>query len=335
MAWALGVVGVAVSGLGAFLHARAFYFGWLAALSVWIGWPLGSLSLLLIHRLTGGRWGDALRPYLRAGTATLPLLLPAILPVLIGLPVLYAWARPEQAPHLANSFYLNVPFFLGRGAAYLILWLGLAAFALFTSPANTRVAAIGLPLLALTFTFAIIDLTMSLDPAFNSSVYGMLQGAGAVLFALSLAVVPAAWTAKRDAVADLGKLLLALVVLWAYLDFMQFLIVWESNLSHDAGWYQARMSGGWAWAFTAQAAFHFALPFGLLIVPGIQRNRAAMAAIAVLLAFMAALRGWWTVLPAGQRPVGWIELACMCGMLGCGAGLAASLGRTQLVQRHV
>ncbi len=83
-----------------------------------------------------------------------------------------------------------MPFFYGRGVAYLVVWFVLAALTLFTTPATRASRPIGLPLLALTFTFAAIDLTMSLDPAFNSSIYGLLQGTSAVLLALSVAGDP-------------------------------------------------------------------------------------------------------------------------------------------------
>lgn len=86
--------------------------------------------LLLIYALTGGRWGYAIRPQLVAGTSTLLLLLPAIVPLLVVLPTLYPWARPDAAVHVDNRFYLNLPFFLGRGVAYLIVWLGLAGLIL-------------------------------------------------------------------------------------------------------------------------------------------------------------------------------------------------------------
>ena len=88
------------------------------------------MGLLLIHALTGGRWGYAIRPQLVAGMSTLLLLLPALIPLLIVLPTLYPWARPDAAAHLANRFYLNLPFFLGRGIVYLIVWFGLAGLIL-------------------------------------------------------------------------------------------------------------------------------------------------------------------------------------------------------------
>lgn len=313
---------------------RVILFGWLAALALWIGWPLGSMALLLIHRLTGGRWGDALRPALRAATATLPLLLPALLPVLLFPGVLYPWARPGEAAHLTNGFYLNLPFWYGRWAVYAVLWLGLAALTLLTPPTETRVAAAGLPLLALSFTFAAADLTQSLDPLFNSSVYGFMQGSAAVLFALSLAVLAAARRAEDAAILDLARLLLTLVMLWAYLDFMQFVIVWESNLSYDAGWYVRRTQGGWGAVYAALAIFHFALPFFLLIVPSIQRSRRAVAGIAVLLAAAAALRAWWIVLPAMQSGFGIASVGCL--LLFAAAGWAATrFAARHMVGRHV
>ena len=137
-------------------------------------WPLGCLALLLVHALTGGRWGETLRPHLMMGIATLPLLLPAMVPLLCVLPQLYPWLRPADADALANRFYLNAPFSIGRWLVYLIVWFGLGALALRAvrrggpSPA---LAVIGLGLLGVTVTFAAIDATMSLDPHFNSSAY--------------------------------------------------------------------------------------------------------------------------------------------------------------------
>jgi len=93
LAWLIGCLGLPLALLGWLLKPEAFAYAWLAALSAWIGWPLGCLALLLTHALTGGRWGNAIRPYLLIGIRTLPLLLPAIVPLLFVLPKLYPWLR--------------------------------------------------------------------------------------------------------------------------------------------------------------------------------------------------------------------------------------------------
>ena len=251
-----GLVGLLVAGIGWLFDATGFYGGWLAALTLLGAWPLGSMAALMTHSLTGGRWGEALRPALRLGVCTLPLLLPAVLPLAAGLPLLYPWARPDAAQHFGNIFYLNVPFFAGRAVAYLVVWFVLGWLVLRAGDL-ARIAPAGLFLLAVTTTFAAIDTTMSLDPHFTSSIYGMINAAGMGLLALSMAVLLTAGGTAEAVQADFGKLLLALVVLWAYLDFMQLLIIWQSNLAVEA----PLVSRPLAWAVGSIAHRHRHRPF--------------------------------------------------------------------------
>ena len=159
VAWILGGVGLLASILGWILAPRLFPYAWLAALIFWIGWPLGSMALLLIHSISGGRWGYAIRPQLAMGVMTLPLVLPAVLPLLFELHMLYPWARPDSAAELGNTAYLNVPFVCGRAVLFLLIWLGLAALILRAlgrnepDPGLYRLAPLGLILLMLTVTF--------------------------------------------------------------------------------------------------------------------------------------------------------------------------------------
>ncbi len=319
MTWGVGLIGLALAILGWFLDAPRFNAGWLAAVVLLSAWPLGSLALLLVHSLTGGRWGEAVRPALVTGVCTLPLLLPALAPLVFGLTDLYVWARPDS--HLGNHFYLNVPFFALRGAVYLIVWFGLGGLVL-RGNHLARIAPAGLFLLAVTTTFASIDTTMSLDPHFTSSIHGMISAASMALLALCMAVLLSAAEMTPGSRADLGKLLLALVILWIYLDFMQLLIVWQSDLARDAPWYLAHYGGAWGGLCVAIVAGHFVLPFALLLSPRMQRSRRVIVGVAALLVAMEALRAWWTVLPSLGRQVGWIDVACMAGVGGLGIGFA-------------
>jgi hypothetical protein len=329
-AWIAGAIGIAGAIVGWIFVPQTFAHAWLAALTVFVGWPLGCMGLLFTHALTGGRWGDAIRPQLLAGLATLPLVVPALLP-LVGLAsALYPWMRPEVEAHLTNQFYLNVPFFIGRIAIYLIVWFGLAALTLralrrdAAGVALARMAPAGLILLALTGTYAMIDATMSLDPRFASSVYGMVEIATMGLFALSVSILAAAVALPpaRDSLQELGRLTLGLVVLWAYLDFVQLLIVWQSNLPDEAPWYLIRLTGGWGLVTAAVVAAHFLLPFFALLFPQVQRSRAGIAAVAAFLVLGSILRGWWLVVPASGRAFGLIDVAAMVGLLGIAAAFA-------------
>lgn len=337
-AWGAGVAGLVGCGAAGLLAPGQLPFAWLAAVTCLLAWPLGSLALLYLHALTGGRWGLAIRPQLAAGVATLPLLLLALLPLPFVAPALYPWLQPQVAAHLPNRFYLNAPFFYGRAALYLLIWLLLAAVALRAlrrpdpQPALARAAPAALILLCLTVTFAAIDATLSLEPHFKSSIYGMLVCSEAVLFALSIAVLGVACTAQPGAEVNrvLGRLLLALVALWAYLDFMQFLIVWNSDLPDEAGWYLKRLRGEWAPIAIGVAVLHFALPLLALLWPAVQRSRRAIGAIAALLVVLEIPRAWWCVIPAAGRGLAWPDGAAMLALAGLAAGLALRAGR-----RHV
>src|SRR5580698_10433825 len=124
LAWMLGGVGLVGTALGFGTEPSQFPHAWLAAFTAWLGWPLGCLGLLLVHALTGGRWGYTLRPELTAGARSVWLAVPAAVPWIFTMPRLYVWARPGVAAHLPNGFYLNQPFFFGRLALYLVAWLG-------------------------------------------------------------------------------------------------------------------------------------------------------------------------------------------------------------------
>ncbi len=329
-----GGVGLVLSGLGWVLDSGRFYGGWLAAVTLLGAWSVGSMTLLLVHPLTGGRWGDVLRPALRTGVCVLPLLPLAVLPLLAGLRRLYPWARPDQ--HFGNHFYLNQPFFEARGVAYLVLWLGLG-WLILRGRDLARIAPAGLIVLALTTTFAAIDSTMSLDPRFVSSIYGMIAAAGAVLLALSAAVLLTANEVAPPVREDFGKLLLALVVLWIYLDFMQLLIVWQSDLAAEVPWYLDRSRGFWGAVRLIIAAGHFVLPFFLLLSPRLQRSCPVVTGVAGLLVAMEVLRAWWTVLPSLGFSIGWIDVACMVGLGGIGIWFALWAAERPLLAeaRHV
>lgn len=337
-AFVLAAIGLAASIIGWISLPGEFPHAWLAALSCWLAWALGSLGLVLIHALTGGRWGHLVRRPLAASIATLPLLLPLLVPVLAAGRRLYPWMEPGVAAHLGNGLYLNTTFFYIRTAVYAGVWLALGAAVLRalrgaeTERRLARLAPGGLILLALTVTFASIDYTLSLEPAFSSSVYGWLACSEALLFALSVALIGPCLTAAPDAAAvrPLARLLLGLTVLWAYLDFMQLLIVWNSDLPREAAWYAPRLTGFWGGLAAGVALGHFALPFVALIWAPVQRSARVVAGVAAVLVLAELPRVWWIVIPAAGRGLDWIDAAAMLGVLGLAGGIALrALNRTR------
>jgi hypothetical protein len=328
---------------GAILDERAFFPAWLAAVVFWLGLPLGAVTLVLVHDLTGGRWMATARPVLEAAAATMPLATIAFLPVLAGLGHLYAWSRPE-ATGLGNAFYLNDSFFILRYAVYAVIWNGFALWALAAprrgalgvASSLSWVSAVGLLLLAFSVTFAAIDWILSTEPHFWSSIFGMIVGAGAfntslalVLVALALrppaAVAPVAY---RDHLADLAAILLATTIFWAYTEYCQFLIIWEENLRSEIVWYLRRMAGGWQATLYALAGAGFFIPFFVLVWTPSKRNRAIVGGIGALIALAQLVHVWWMILPEfRQTGFTWLDVAAVLAL--GGLAMLAFLTRLQ------
>jgi hypothetical protein len=298
----------------------------------------------MLQYITGGMWGAVLRRILESSTRTLPLLMVLFIPLLFGVTWLYQWAQPAtvaQDPILQHKqLYLNVPFFLVRAAIYFAVWSVLIWFLNRWSirqdaeptPALARrleyLSRGGLLLYTLTMTFASIDWVMSLEPHWFSTIYGILFIGGQVLAAFAFAIPVAALLAERTAYGDvisadqfhdLGKLLLAFVMLWAYFAFSQFLIIWSGNLPEETPWYLSRLRGGWEWVGIAVIVFHFALPFVVLLSRDIKRNARRLAWVAYGVMAMRAVDLFWLVSPAFAHEgigVHWLDLTTLVGVGG-------------------
>ncbi|MGX2040421.1 hypothetical protein ACWJKU_09860 [Methylocaldum sp. MU1018] len=293
---------------------EAFFRSYLPACLFWIGLPLGSLALLMIHRLTGGGWGAFIRPVLETSAGTLPVNAVLFLPLAFGLARLYVWAKPGwPAPAVSGgqAAYLRPGSFLIREAAVFLLWLGLAAALAYRRgrPADAglnRRSALGLIVYGLTVTVFGIDWIMSLEPRWTSTNFGFLSAVNPMLAALAFAVMARCLLtpAGRDTVGtsaslfqDLGGLLLAFVLLWSYLAFQEYLTVWSENLPDKAIWYVQRLNAGWRpWSW-AVAAVCGALPFALLLSRRLKRNPKRLIWAAALVLAGDALHVYWLVLP--------------------------------------
>jgi hypothetical protein len=356
-------IGIAACALGAVLDPGQLLRSYLVAYVFWTGCALGCLAILMINYLTGGTWGAAIRRLLEAGAGTLPLLALGFLPLAAGVGRLYAWARPDVVAHdprIAHvQPFLNVPFFLARAVLYFAAWVAIARtlrrWSLGRDAApdpglERRLELLsrgGLVLLGLTMTFAAIDWTMSLEPHWASTIYGVVFMGGSVLTAFALVIVVAARLADEPdlaraltpgAVHDLGNLLLAFLMLWAYFSYAQFLIIWAGNLPEEIPWYLARTRGGWGWLALAIAVFHFALPFPVLLARGVKRRARTLAAVAGALFAMRALDVFWQIAPAfspGRLAVHWLDPAALLAVGGLwGAVFARGLAAAPLVPRH-
>ena len=186
-----------------------------------------------------------------------------------------------------------LPIFIVRAAIYFAVWNGLAFILNKWSkeqdetgdPAISlrmqRVSAGGILLYVICTTFASFDWIMSRDPHWFSTIYGALVIVGQGLVTLAFQIIILTWLARRKPMSDaltttylhdLANLMFGFTVLWAYMSFSQYLIIWSGNLPEEIMWYLHRMQGGWTALAVTLVIFHFAAPFFLLLMRGIDRK---------------------------------------------------------------
>ena len=341
---AIGVLGLAVTvGLG-LNNTENFFRAYLFGYTFWLGLGLGSFGIVLIQFLTGGNWGLATRRVFEAGTATLPLVAVLFIPILFGLPYLYAWARPDAVASDAvlqhKAIYLNVPFFILRSVVYLVAWVVLGYLVRRWSLAQDRsddtliqrrlqrFSVIAALILGFTVTFAAIDWLMSLDADWFSTMYPPMVAMGDLLLALALGTAFVALFGSGTSLArmltpevfnDLGSLLLAFIMLWGYLEYFHYLLIWAGNLSDEIPWYLSRTEGGWLAVAVGVGAIGFLLPWYLLLFRPLKRDRRTLAPIAGLIALMQLVNVFWMVQPPfepGGPVVDWLDVLAVVGFGG-------------------
>jgi hypothetical protein len=319
----VGIAGLVVCTLGAFLSLDYFFRSWLVGWVYFVGIAAGSLAIMMLHHLTRGAWGLVIRRVLEASARTLPFLLILALPLLFGMRQLYLWARPEvmayDAVLRAKAPYLNVTLFTFRLLIYFAIWSGLAytlsrwswrqdegtdasltrRMQLFSGP--------GLAAYCLAVTFASVDWLMSTEPHWFSTIYGIYLMGSQALTALAFLILFALWLSRREPMDrvigpghfhDWGKLFLAFTMLWAYFNFSQFLIIWSGNLPEEIVWYLHRTRNGWGFVALLLVIFHFALPFALLLSRDLKRNANRLVGVALLMLVMRLVDLFWQVEPS-------------------------------------
>jgi hypothetical protein len=344
-----GVVGLALS-LGCWVAwPDAFLRGYLVGYLFCLGIPLGCLAIEMIYRLTGGRWGAMLHRPMTAAMQTLPVTAVFFLPIAAGLKRLYPWMNSSFAPGDFKRYYLDEQAFLARAIIYFAVWI---AFALGLSYLSRRLertgnevyvrrlgilSGPGLALFALAETFAAIDWQMSLEPHWYSTIFPVIFGLSHLLAGFAFATLATTTLAPRATLAspigklvlqDVGSLLLAFIVLGAYVSFSQFLLIWTGNLPEETQWYLPRIAGGWQVFAMMLGLLQFATPFLFLLSKRIKRNARAIGGVACFVLVMHFIDVYWQVMPAfspGDFPAAWREtLAAAAATLGIGGMLFAS-----------
>ncbi len=359
----VGLLGTAATIVGAFVNTKQFFFSYLFAFLFWLSLSMGCFAVTTIHQLTGGRWGWPTRRFLEAGFMVLPLMLVLFIPIFFGLHYLYPWARPDEVGadkvlHDRHA-YQNGLWYIVRQIFFLLVFIGMAARlrvwslrqdatadALPTRRARF-ISGPGIVIYGLLGTFASVDWIMSLELHWYSTMFGVIVLIGQILCAYAFSVVmlalfkgepPIAAVLDKTQYHQLGNLLLAFVLFWTYVSFGEFLIIYSGDLPHELEWYLHRIAGNWKFVLAAVAAFHFFVPFFLLLFRAAKKHATPLTTLAAMLFVMHIVHTYWLVMPAFHQQnlaVSWMDFTAPIGIGGIWfAFFLSRLRAAPLIPRH-
>ena len=335
LGWGLLLVGSAATALGYAVDPRQMAFdnviGYLFLTSV----AVGSVFLVALEYIGGAVWSTPMRR-VNEFLGALVLLLPLVaLPLFFHFHDLFHWMHEELVAAdkvlAGKSPYLNANFFLIRFAVMFLLWT--LFYVLFTrnstkqdttkdprlTTINIRLAAIFLPVFAISLTLTAVDWAMSLEPHWASTIFGIYYFAGTVLAAISAATVVIIYLyengyfpkLQRDSFYSLGALLFAFINFWAYIAFSQFLLIWYANLPEETVWFIARWKNGWEVISILLIVVHFVVPYFALLTQDSKMDLKRLKLMAIWILFAHLLDLYWLVMPSFSEKLSlsWTNLA--------------------------
>jgi hypothetical protein len=318
------VVGVAVvvCALGAGTNSKQFFFSYLTALIFAVSLGVGALFWIMLHHLSGATWSVGVRRQMEnLALCLLPLAL-LFIPIAFGLKQLYEWAETPGANAVdalaAKRAWLNAP----RFVIFMVLFLGGWCWMAFrlrhwsvlqdsTGDANLSKrmhwhSPTGMMFLAVSTTFAAFDWIMSLEPHWTSTMFGVYFWAGSIVGSMALLIVVVVilretgilrHTVTADTLHDLGKLLFAFVIFWAYIAFCQYFLIWYANVKEETPWYLHRLTGSWRWFGVALPLGHFIVPFLILLRQDAKRRPWLLGFVAAWVLLFHYLDLYWQIMP--------------------------------------
>ncbi len=344
VSFVVGVVLLAISGVGYFTDPKQFFHSYLTAFMYWLSIALGGLFFTMLHHLTGARWSIVLRRLAESVASSLPVMFLLFIPIALGLHDLFHWTHADAVATdellQSKAPYLNTGFFYIRAAIYFLVWIALSRSLVKTSLQQDirhdesqiirlrKISAPGMLLFAATISFASFDWIMSLDPHWYSTIFGVYVFSGAFLAILSFMILMSLYQRRNNVLADvvtvehyhdLGKFSFAFIIFWAYMAFSQYFIIWYGNIPEETYWYLYRWDNSWRIVSLIIIFGHFVIPFVGLITRASKRHLGYLGAMAAWILVMRWVDLYWLVMPTYHRDgmsISYMDFTCWLGMGG-------------------
>lgn len=307
---------------------------------------LGVLAFYAINRVAQAGWSPVLFRVMEGITAYLfpGVVIVFTLLVLSGMHFnhLFIWMDETVVTHDAllqgKQGYLNVPFFLGRAAFYMLGWVGYRYISRRLSIAedtattnrpfvrNFKWAAGFLVFFLVTESMMSWDWIMSVDPHWFSTLFGWYVFASFFVSGITVIAMITIYLKSRGFLPhvnsshlhDLTKFMFGLSIFWTYLWFSQFLLLWYSNIPEEVTYYVSRIRD-YKVLFFGMLLLNFILPLLVLVNTDYKRISKLVFAMGIVILVGHYVDFYVMIMPAtvgDQWSIGITEISAVLFFLG-------------------
>ncbi|MEY2550318.1 MAG: hypothetical protein QOG12_462 [Verrucomicrobiota bacterium] len=342
----VGLIGLGLSIVGAFVSPKQFSFSWLFAFAFYFTMLAGCFFWIIVHHVVDAEWSVVVRRQLENLAMLLAVMAIFFIPIVIFRHHLYEWMNLKVGvdPILdSKRAYLNWHFFLYRAIFYFVFFIGATLlFRRFSirqdrdgNPAFTlnmrRLAFVALPLFALSLTFGAYDWLLGLDYHWFSTMWGVYIFAGAAGSSMALLVLVITGLRKAGYLKDtvtvehyhiMGKWMLAFTVFWAYIGFSQYMLIWYANMPEETEYFIRRNTESWNALSLFLVIGRFFIPFAILLVRSPKKKPLQLCLISGWIVFMQLVDIYIVILPALHGAGVLVSIWDFMPLIGMGATLA-------------
>jgi len=306
---AIGVISVAAQFIS---HHEQTWGNLLMNNFMFLAMGLGALFFLAVQYVAEVGWSAVIKRPLEAMSQNIPIAgAIMVLIILFGGHSLYHWMAdgitdPKSANYdeiiAGKSAFLNTPFFWIRVILYFVIWSLFAKKFRSNSlmmdsgdgaamwEKSRRNGAAFLVLFAVTESLMAWDFIMSIDTHWFSTLFAWYTFAGLFITSIAaLAFIVSYLKSKgyleevnEHHLHDIGKFMFAFSIFWTYLWFVQFMLIWYSNLPEEVTYFMLRQDhyrGLWLGSFLV----NFIAPFTILMTRDAKRKPKLLMFMSVLI----------------------------------------------------
>ena len=339
---AMLALGVIVFAAGLLVDSTRAWQNYLIGFFYVLCLALGGILFTAVQYATSAAWSVTVRRIAEGMSSFLPVTIVLLIGLFFGIHSLYEWAGnvPEHYFTYTKEVYLTSPWFIVRELFFFALWLLMAHFIVRKSlkqdstldprltKHNKRLSIIFIIIFAYTFTFSSMDLLMSLEEHFYSTMFGVYCFSGLFLSGMAVVAMITISLRKRGYMEnaiekhhlhDLGTWIMAWSVFMVYIGFSQYMLIWYADLPHEMSYFYTRSNGGWQYLFAILPLLKWILPFIVLMPAKCRANPKVIFGVSIGVLIGQYLDIYWMIIPAFSknfRMFSWMELGIIIGFIG-------------------